>query len=93
MLTYLFKGNFKKIARFGRNVLNIETSDDKETAKETIKALEIWFSELGAPTKLGQVNIPETAIGEIARNSMGLIRLWGMSYPQPSVENILKKAI
>ncbi len=84
------KGNFKRIARFGKNVLNIKGADEKIIAKETIEKLKTWFSQIGAPTTLSEVNIPEKDIPKIAEHSMELINLWGMSYAKRSVEEILK---
>ncbi|MCK4936517.1 MAG: iron-containing alcohol dehydrogenase, partial [Elusimicrobiales bacterium] len=86
------KGKIKRIVKFGKNVLNIDGKDDKAIAKETIKTLENWFSAIGAPITLKEVNIPEKDIPKIAENAMGLINLWGMSYAKKSVEEILRKA-
>ena len=85
----LQKGNFKRIVQFGKNVLNINGKDDKTIAKETIGTLKKWFSKIGAPITLAEVNIPEKDIPEITENAMELINLWGMSYAKKSVEEIL----
>ncbi len=85
----LQKGNFKRIVRFGKNVLNINGKDDKVIAKETIGTLKKWFTKIGAPITLAEVNIPESDIPNIAENAMDLIKLWGMSYAKKSVQEIL----
>lgn len=88
----LQKGKFKRISRFGKNVLNIDGNDDKTIAKETIETLKNWFSDIGAPITLKEANIPETDIPFIVENAMGTIKLWGMSYAKKSVEEILRNA-
>ncbi|MCG2724644.1 MAG: iron-containing alcohol dehydrogenase, partial [Elusimicrobia bacterium] len=88
----LQKGKFKRISRFGKNVLKIGSNDDKTIAKETIETLKNWFSDIGAPITLKEANIPETDIPFIVENAMGTIKLWGMSYAKKSVEEILRNA-
>ena len=79
----------KRIVRFGKKVLNISGKDDKAIAKETIEAIKKWFSKIGAPITLAEVNIPEKDIPKITENAMELIKLWGMSYAKKSVQEIL----
>lgn len=86
----LRKGNFKRLARFGRKALEIDEGDDKKAAKQTIEKLRNLFSEIGAPVTLKEAGIPEGDIPGIAENAMYLIKLWGMSYAKRSVEEMLK---
>ena len=86
------KGKTKRVAKFGRNVLSLTGEDEKSVAKKTADEIEKWFSDIGAPTRLSQFNIPESAISEIAESAMETINLWGMSYAKKSIEDILRKA-
>lgn len=63
------------------------------SAEETIKAFESFFKKAGAPVRLSAVNIPAADIPGIAKNAVGLIRLWGMTHRQPEIEKILTGAI
>jgi alcohol dehydrogenase YqhD (iron-dependent ADH family) len=86
-----FKYHLKKdgpgrLKKFGAAVFGVKT------AKGTIKAFEDWCRKIGAPTRLSEAGIPADDIPKIAENVMGLVKRWGMSYDQATVEEILKKA-
>lgn len=86
------KRKTKRIAKFGRNVFSLSGEDEKALAKETVSEIEKWFSSIGAPITLSEVNIPEKDIPLIAESVMETIKLWGMSYAKKSIEEILRKA-
>lgn len=86
-----FKYHLKKdgpgrLEKFGAAVFGVKT------AEGTIKAFEEWFTKIGAPTRLSAAGIPAADIPKIAENVMGLVKRWGMSYDQRTVEGILEKA-
>ena len=76
----------QRLEKFGKAVFGTST------AEETIKAFEDLFRKAGAPIRLSEAGIPASDIPRIARNAMGLIRLWGMKQEQPEIEEILARA-
>jgi len=89
----LEKGNFKRIAHFGKNVLGINTTNEEKAASETVRRIKEWFSEIGSPVTLKEVNIPSGDIPDIAENAMATVKAWGMSYARRSIEEILKYSV
>lgn len=59
--------NAFRFAQWARNVWKIEDlGDDRKTGEAGIRAFECFCRELGLPTRLGEVNITEKQIEEIA---------------------------
>jgi NADP-dependent alcohol dehydrogenase len=54
-----------------------------------------WIDSLGIPVRLKDWDIPESDIPMIAKNAMGLCRLWKMDkiYTQEAIETVLRLAI
>jgi len=74
--------------RFAREIFGLDSG------LEGIDALERWFREIGAPTRLSDAGIPAGDIESIARNVMGQATLWGedQNYPLETVIEILSLA-
>ena len=81
----------QNIAQFQRFSKEIFSSDD---AGVGIEKLEEWFSKIGAPTTLKEVNIPRDGIEALAINANGLASMWGMGeyYSVETIVEILEKA-
>jgi alcohol dehydrogenase YqhD (iron-dependent ADH family) len=78
-MTYVSgKGN-ARIARFARNVLDIEASDDETAAREGIEAFRQWLKQIGSCTSFSDVGIPESGIDQITERTVALANLWGLT--------------
>ena len=82
----------QRLAKFGKAVFGLKAASEMKAAEKTIAAFEKWFSKIGAPLRLSQVNIPAADIPAIAQNAMGLITMWKIGCGRKSVEKILRKA-
>ncbi len=80
--------NISQFQRFSKEIFNC---DD---ANEGIEKLENWFSKIGAPVTLKELDIPRDAIKALAINANGLAKVWGMDtlYPVKIIVEILEKA-
>ena len=80
--------NISQFQRFSKEIFNC---DD---ANEGIEKLENWFSKIGAPVTLKELDIPRDAIEALAINANGLAKVWGMDtlYPVKTIVEILEKA-
>ena len=80
--------NISQFQRFSKEIFNC---DD---ANEGIEKLENWFSKIGAPVTLKELDIPRDAIEALAINANGLAKVWGMDtlYPVKIIVEILEKA-
>lgn len=85
-MKYMLDKKREVIEQFARNVFG------KNEASKGIEAFENWLKEIGCPTRLKDVNIPESDIPIIARNAYELAKVWGMAqdYPVETIEEILK---
>lgn len=74
-----------RIARLGRRVFGLE-----QDAEQAVNALRGWFSKVGCPVSLTELNIPAGDIPAIAANALGLAKLWHLhEYTQERIEAIL----
>lgn len=79
-----------RIARLGRNVFNLVGGTDAEIAEQTILAFRNWFSKVGSPVTLAELNIPASDTSQIAANALTLARLWRLdAYSQENIEAVL----
>ncbi len=80
--------NEAQFQRFAKEIFN---SDD---ANVGIEKLENWFSKIGAPTRLAELNIPRDGIKELAINANGTANVWGFGdlYSAETIIEILEKA-
>lgn len=91
-MEYTYRSGLSKYARYAKNVWGIEGDDEEELAKKGIAATAAFFREIGAPSTLEDVGIPETSIAEMAAtvdlNTGGYLRLH-----VKDVENILRNCL
>ncbi|MEW6013416.1 MAG: iron-containing alcohol dehydrogenase [Elusimicrobiota bacterium] len=89
-LKYLIsKEEYDRILEFGENILGIKNDSKKETALKTVNEIENWFRKLGLKTKLSENSIFEKDFEKITKNAMELGNLWGWSYTEKDVIEIL----
>ncbi|MGB9667598.1 MAG: iron-containing alcohol dehydrogenase [Thermosulfidibacteraceae bacterium] len=85
-MKYMKEKRKTTLLQFAKNVFS------KDSVDEGILAFENWLKEIGCPTRLSEVNIPEKDIPEIAKNAYELAKVWNMAeeYPVETIEEILK---
>ena len=68
-MKYVYKHDINRFAQFAVRVFGAEVyfNDIERTALEGIKRLESFYKEIGLPTKLRDVNIPDTLLEEMAK--------------------------
>ncbi|MDR0751483.1 MAG: iron-containing alcohol dehydrogenase [Christensenellaceae bacterium] len=94
-LMHVYKSAIPKFAKFASNIFGISSStlDEEGRARAGIIALSNYFKQIGAPTTLGEVNIPSSEIQKIAKT----VNLFNTSYARKfslkDIESILVKSI
>lgn len=70
-MKYVYKHDANRFAQFAVRVFRAETyfNDIERTALEAIKRLKNFYKEIGLPTSLRDVNIPDTHLEEMANKS------------------------
>lgn len=63
-----------RLARLGGALFGVERAD------ETIERLIAWFGAIGAPTSLGQAEIPRDSIDALADNAVAFAKSMGMEH-------------
>lgn len=87
----LQQDNYKKIVQLGKTVFELSGKEDRQTAIDTIKSLETFFSSIGSPIRLKGLNIPLSDIDMIASNAVMLAQKWGLhTYTVDVIKEILK---
>ena len=66
---YLYEDNPVPFARLAENVFDIFDGSDEEKAIDAIESLEDFFSSIGAPVTLRELDIDEAEIERIAENA------------------------
>lgn len=85
-MTFFLDKKKEKIARLGREVLEVKEADSAKAAQKAVSRLKAWFESIGSPISLAGAGIPESDIGKIADNAANLSKLWGMgAYYTPEV--------
>lgn len=56
---HIYMENIPRFARFARNVWGVETEDDAQAAREGMEALAAFIREIGLPTTLTELGIPQ----------------------------------
>jgi hypothetical protein len=83
-----------KFSQFARRVFNIDENDDRKAARAGIKLLKNWFIEVDSPISLTALDIPESAIPEIAENALALAKIWRLKeYDAEIISTILKNCL
>ncbi|MBS4914255.1 MAG: iron-containing alcohol dehydrogenase [Veillonella sp.] len=88
VLKYIYKGHIPRFVRFAINIWGLKRDDfesDEALALAGIEALRNYFKSIGAPTTLGEVNIPKEALPKIAASS----NRYPTSYTNFTTEDIL----
>ncbi len=90
-LRWRLKQDANRIARLGRHVFGLTgDSADADLAEQTVNALRNWFSTVGCPVTLAELNIPTGDINKIAENALALAQLWQLDeYTQERIEEVL----
>jgi alcohol dehydrogenase YqhD (iron-dependent ADH family) len=83
------KDHPEQFDRFAREIFGVSGAD------AGIEALEKWYGGLNVPTRLGQVNIPESDIDMIAANAHDTAVSWGIGkrYTASAIAEILRLAV
>ncbi|MFR9278489.1 MAG: iron-containing alcohol dehydrogenase [Ezakiella coagulans] len=70
-LKYVYKGHGDKFKRFLKRVFDVDPSEmnEDEAAELAISKIQDFFKELGAPTKLHEMDIDESRLEEMAMNT------------------------
>lgn len=86
----------EKVAQLGKNVFDLDATGktDAELAKETIAALQEFWTSIGAPTKLADFDIDDAQLDLMAERSMVAEKI-GSYVPlsKEDVKEILKRSL
>lgn len=69
-MTYVHKEDVDKFARMGEKVFNVQGNTQEEKAKNAIKALKDFLSEIGAPVSLSEKNIGDENLRAMTQNAL-----------------------
>ncbi len=93
-MDYAVESNPKRFARFAREIFGVEDRADTEAAREGIRRLKAWFTEIGSPTSLGEVRIPAGDIDRITANAYRLAQVWQLTdYTPEVISDILRRCL
>lgn len=59
-----------RLARLGRQVFGVSSTDDQQAARETVQAVRDWFAELGEPASLEEVGVEEDMLSRMAEETV-----------------------
>jgi len=81
----------QNVAQFKRFANEIFNNDDESVG---IEKLENWFTKIGAPITLEELDIPREEINALAENAYETSKVWGMDklYSKEIITEILEKA-
>ena len=68
-MKYVYSEKPERFAKFASRIFGISNGSQEKTAVEGIEKLKSFFAEIGAPTSLKEVDIPENMIPELAANA------------------------
>ncbi|MDR2267458.1 MAG: iron-containing alcohol dehydrogenase [Christensenellaceae bacterium] len=90
-LEFVYKSAIPKFARFARVVMGVKYKGktDAEVALDGIYALKDFFRAIGAPTKLQDVNISESAIEMLANTVIVYPTSYAKKFSKDDVKTIL----
>jgi len=90
-MSYQAKSRPEKFAQLGERVLGVRAATAGEQAKLGITRFREWLAASNCPTRLRDLEIPETDIPAIAANVQGLAKVWGLDeYTPEKVTEILR---
>ncbi|MDP4184989.1 MAG: iron-containing alcohol dehydrogenase [Bacteroidota bacterium] len=79
----------ERFDRFARNMFNVEGAD------KGIEALKLWYSKIGAPVTLKEVNIPKEDIPMLVEKLLEVVPMWGSLpvYNKEMITSVLEYAV
>ena len=84
----------EKFAQFAERVFGKTSGPMEKKVAEGIQALLSWFVKVKSPTNLTALKIPAQDIPKIAKNAVGLAKVWRMNdYTEEKIEEILKLCV
>lgn len=93
-ILHILPSDVARVKDFAVNIMGVEIENktDEEIAKEGALALQAFWKEIGAPTKLSEVGVKEESLNEIA--DLAIKQKIGNAYPlaREDVYEILKRA-
>lgn len=94
-MKYVYKNSINKFKKYAINIWNVDTKNktDEEIALEGINKTKEYFSKIGAPVTLSEVNIPESDIDKIAETVILTGEGSYLKINKEDVKNILISAI
>jgi alcohol dehydrogenase YqhD (iron-dependent ADH family) len=94
-MKYVYKKGINRFVQFAKRVWDVEIdlNNPEWTALEGIRRLEKFFKEIGLPTTLRELNIPEDRFDEMATKCLGRGPVGGfMKFEKQDIVNILNLA-
>ncbi len=93
-MDYTAGSNPGRFARLAREIFGVEGGAEMEAAREGIRRLKAWFSEIGSPTSLGEARIPAGDIDKITANAHTLAQVWQLKdYTPEVISDILRRCL
>jgi alcohol dehydrogenase YqhD (iron-dependent ADH family) len=84
----------KRIAQMGREVFNVNETDDIKAAQECSKGFKAWFDKIGSPTSFSAAGIEEPDFEALAEQAIKLGKIWGITnYTKEELIEIYKLCV
>ena len=79
----------ERFRRFAKEIFGLDNDMDG------IDALKKWFSSIGAPVSLTEINVAQSDIPKIAANAAELAQMWGLgdAYSEKEIKEVLQLAV
>lgn len=94
-MKYVYKNSINKFKKYAVNIWNVDTKNktEEEIALEGINKTKEYFSRVGAPVTLSEVNIPESDIDKIVETVILTGEGSYLKIDKEDIKNILISAI
>lgn len=94
-MKYVYKNSINKFKKYAVNIWNVDTKNktEEEIALEGINKTKEYFSKVGAPVTLSEVNIPESDIDKIVETVILTGEGSYLKINKEDIKNILISAI
>lgn len=94
-MKYVYKNSINKFKKYAVNIWNVDTKNktEEEIALEGINKTKEYFSKVGAPVTLSEVNIPESDIDKIVETVILTGEDSYLKINKEDIKNILISAI
>jgi alcohol dehydrogenase YqhD (iron-dependent ADH family) len=91
---WVSKSQPKRIAQMGREVFNVNETDDIKAAQECSKGFKAWFDKIGSPTSFSGAGIEEPDFEALADQAITLGKIWGITnYTKEELIEIYKLCV